>query len=532
MSLEEMQILRENLTSEQLNAVLDKSRNILCLACAGSGKSRTLAYKIAYLVSQGESPESIIAFTFTEKAADSIKRRVAEALKKMGLPENYIGAMFIGTLDSFCQKLLGDIDASYRQFDVLDLNGLILFIMSRGYPLGVEYGEGYFNRITNLANSWQTANNENISLEAICNCEPQLGNQLKNLEKTLRGNGYMDFSYAIRLAAEELKKFKTKENTSIEKYKYLFVDEYQDINPIQEEFIKTLSEFLEMLFVVGDDDQSIYGWRGANVQNILTFEKRYSNVPGIMSSYGGRILKEFIKELENSEGDPTQQYHLIYRIVNAADYGVPQLRKRFVLHGVRGDIYQELKKIELELTMPAATHNKDGKDGKQNWITVREAFNGLPKIEPGARYNDDKIKNHYCAKLSEKNLKRMQIIRANGGSRSALPPDLILRCHQKYSGHSDVYGIMNPDQPSPTITGGCLSYSKGRFGHPFENRAISVREAARLQTFPDDYIFGENLTKAALEIGNAVPIKLVEASGKVFISLIKKLSATNKKKRK
>lgn len=256
------------------------------------------------------------------------------------------------------------------------------------------------------------------------------------------------------------------------------------------------------------------------------------NVPGIMSSYGGRILKEFIKELENSEGDPTQQYHLIYRIVNAADYGVPQLRKRFVLHGVRGDIYQELKKIKLELTMPAATHNKDGKDGKQNWITVREAFNGLPKIEPGARYNDDKIKNHYCAKLSEKNLKRMQIIRANGGSRSALPPDLILRCHQKYSGHSDVYGIMNPDQPSPTITGGCLSYSKGRFGHPFENRAISVREAARLQTFPDDYIFGENLTKAALEIGNAVPIKLVEASGKVFISLIKKLSATNKKKRK
>ena len=91
---------------------------------------------------------------------------------------------------------------------------------------------------------------------------------------------------------------------------------------------------------------------------------------------------------------------------------------------------------------------------------------------------------------------------------------------------------MSPDQPSPTITGGGLSYSKGRFGQPFENRAISVRAAARLQTFPDDYIFGENLTKAALEIGNAVPIKLVEASGKVFISLIKKLSAANKKKRK
>ena len=80
---------------------------------------------------------------------------------------------------------------------------------------------------------------------------------------------------------------------------------------------------------------------------------------------------------------------------------------------------------------------------------------------------------------------------------------------------------MNPDSPAPTMTGGCLSYSKGRFGHPFEDRAISVREAARIQTFPDDYVFGESLTKAALEIGNAVPIKLVEASGQVLLSLIK-----------
>ena len=81
--------------------------------------------------------------------------------------------------------------------------------------------------------------------------------------------------------------------------------------------------------------------------------------------------------------------------------------------------------------------------------------------------------------------------------------------------------------PAPTMTGGCVSYSKGRFGHPFEDRAISVREAARIQTFPDDYVFGSSLTKAALEIGNAVPIKLVEASGKVFKNIIDKLSNNN-----
>ena len=138
------EILRNNLTEDQYNAVIDSERHILCLACAGSGKSRTLAYKIAYLVSKGASPDSIIAFTFTEKAAESIKRRVAEALRKLGLPENYIGAMFIGTLDAFCQKLLGDIDAKYRQYDILDRNGLILFLMSRFRQVGLRYGQGRY----------------------------------------------------------------------------------------------------------------------------------------------------------------------------------------------------------------------------------------------------------------------------------------------------------------------------------------------------------------------------------------------------
>ena len=182
----------------------------------------------------------------------------------------------------------------------------------------------------------------------------------------------------------------------------------------------------------------------------------------------------------------------------------------------------------MTLTLPIPTHSKTGKDNKQKWVTVREVFAGLPKIEAGERYSDDKIKNHYCANLSDKNIQRMRIIRENGGSRTVLPENLVLKCHTTYSGHTDVYGIMNPDVPAPTMTGGCLSYSKGRFGHPFENRAISVREAARIQTFPDDYIFGESLTKAALEIGNAVPIKLVKASGSVFINIIMQLNDNKK----
>lgn len=273
-------ILRSNLTDDQYNAVIDDTKHILCLACAGSGKSRTLAYKIAYLLSKGETPESIVAFTFTEKAAESIKRRVAEALRKFGLPENYIGAMFIGTLDSFCQKLLGNINATYRQYDILDQNGLFLFVLSRFYQLGLRHQKGVwsFNTIKDLTAAWQTINNENLLLDDVAQYNPDLHDKLVNMSDKLLHDGYMDFSYAIRLAVDELKKIRTKEGSHIEKYKFLLVDEYQDINPIQEDFIKTFANFLDMLLVVGDDDQAIYGWRGANVQNILTFKDRYADV--------------------------------------------------------------------------------------------------------------------------------------------------------------------------------------------------------------------------------------------------------------
>lgn len=321
------EILAANLTTEQHNAVIDNNKNILCLACAGSGKSRTLAFKIAYIVSQGVSPDSIVAFTFTEKAAESIKRRVAEALRKFGFPENYIGAMFIGTIDSFCQKLLGNINATFRQYDILDQNGLILFVMSRLHKLGLKNGVGYFGRVKDLADAWQTANNENISLESISEHDPDLGASLCKLEQALIHDGYMDFSYAIRLATKELKKIEDKTGTDIEKYRFLFVDEYQDINPIQEDFIRTFSSFTETLFVVGDDDQAIYGWRGANVQNILTFKDRYADV----SIH--RLLVNFrstqaIVETANSFVQTTLNYERLPKDISShSDGNIQDLRK-------------------------------------------------------------------------------------------------------------------------------------------------------------------------------------------------------------
>src|SRR4051794_870667 len=113
-------ILTNALNKHQKAAAIDPSRQVLTLACAGSGKSRTLAYRIAWLFSEcGAQPDEVVAFTFTEKAAESIKQRVGEALLKCGLDPNFLGRMYIGTIHSYCQELLGRVDARYRQFDVL-----------------------------------------------------------------------------------------------------------------------------------------------------------------------------------------------------------------------------------------------------------------------------------------------------------------------------------------------------------------------------------------------------------------------------
>jgi DNA (cytosine-5)-methyltransferase 1 len=247
------------------------------------------------------------------------------------------------------------------------------------------------------------------------------------------------------------------------------------------------------------------------------------NVPGIKAEYNKVILDEFFARLRKT-------YVVVDGILNAADYGVPQIRKRFVLHAVRNDIHKELTESGFNFRLPEPTHsNKEG-DGLLPWRTVREAIGDLPAIRAGETYKDPegRIHNHKCANLDDINIRRIQAIRAAGGSRTGLPNDLVLECHKKkdadgkvFSGHKDVYGIMDADKPSPTMTGGCLCYSKGRYGHYEQDRAISVREAARLQTFPDDFIFSDSLTAAALQIGNAVPIDLVKASGNVIKQAMK-----------
>jgi DNA (cytosine-5)-methyltransferase 1 len=129
------------------------------------------------------------------------------------------------------------------------------------------------------------------------------------------------------------------------------------------------------------------------------------------------------------------------------------------------------------------------------------------------------VPNHVAAAVSGLNLKRLRSTPHDGGDRRTWPQRLQLECHSDHDGHTDVYGRMAWDKPAPTLTGRCNSISNGRYGHPCQDRALSLREAASLQTFGDDYIFyGEN-QPIARAIGNAVPVGFAECLGRHILAL-------------
>jgi DNA (cytosine-5)-methyltransferase 1 len=225
------------------------------------------------------------------------------------------------------------------------------------------------------------------------------------------------------------------------------------------------------------------------------------NVPGLMTNKRESILPSFLRFLKRNK------YSFDDGIVNSNHYGVPQNRFRYVLVATR---------LSVKIKLPEPKNDPD--------LIVRKYLgiaNGFKKIRSGTE--DKSVFHHTAAGLSEKNLKRISITAKNGGDRSAWENDshLIIPA---YEGNEkifrDVYSRMYWDRPAPTITTRFNSFSNGRFGHPDENRAISLREGATLQTFPKSYRFiADNKATIARHIGNAVPPALAEKLGKQLIRI-------------
>lgn len=221
------------------------------------------------------------------------------------------------------------------------------------------------------------------------------------------------------------------------------------------------------------------------------------NVRGITKT---NVFKDFILEVEK------RGYKIDYEVVYCPDYGIPQNRSRLVLLGSRLG----------EIKVPKKTHTKE------TYLTVGEVIKNLPKIKSGETYSADPI--HQSKNLAPINLRRIKQSKP-GGTWLDWDKELLPDCYKKDTGQSytSVYGRMKWSEVSPTITTQFYNYGSGRFGHPEQNRALSIREGALLQTFPLEYDFGDHnsLSRIAKHIGNAVPPKLGFVIGKTIYDHVK-----------
>lgn len=249
---------------------------------------------------------------------------------------------------------------------------------------------------------------------------------------------------------------------------------------------------------------------GRLIEEVLPDVVTMENVTQILNFKSKPVLQDFIKKLNSLD------YYVEINKVYCPDYGIPQTRKRLVLLASR------LGTIQLA----PPTHKKE------DYVSVRDTIGYLRPIVSGGADNEDPL--HRCTKLSSINLERIKAT-PYGGSWHDWPDNLILECHKKKAGktYGSVYGRMEWDKPSPTMTTQCTGLGNGRFGHPEQDRAISIREAALLQTFPKTYSFFENeenisITLASRYIGNAVPPKLGEVIAQSIINHLNNLSYEEK----
>ena len=227
------------------------------------------------------------------------------------------------------------------------------------------------------------------------------------------------------------------------------------------------------------------------------------NVPPLRKQ---KIFKDFVSDLENAG------YNIDFRVVDGREIGLPQRRQRLVL----------IASLLGPLTILGTA---------KELVTVKEAIGDLPPLAAGASDPNDPL--HASASLSDLNLARIRNSKP-GGTWRDWPKDLVSACHARDTGatYPSVYGRMEWDKPAPTMTTQCYGFGNGRFGHPQQDRAISLREAAVLQSFPKDYAFvpeGSSINFSTLGrmIGNAVPVILGEYIGGILVEHVKANGASS-----
>lgn len=265
-----------SLTPGQQKIVSDRGARLQVIACAGSGKTRSIAARVTDLIREGAAPESIIAFTFTEKAAAELKERIYGYVKQV-MGEDFLGRlgpMYVGTIHGYCFHLLQDHVPKYGNYDVLDEHQHTGFVSRLRRPLGLDsLAHRHWESIDLFLRATDVIGNEMLTENELAGHE--IEGCYKEYRETLDRFRFLTFSQIIAQAVEALETDPAIFARVHGPLRHLIVDEYQDINPAQERLIELLAVEPVQLCVVGDDDQAIYQWRGSDVNNIVKFADRY-----------------------------------------------------------------------------------------------------------------------------------------------------------------------------------------------------------------------------------------------------------------
>lgn len=279
-----------NPTDSQQKAIEHSGRNLQVIACAGSGKTEVVARRVVYLLTPGRAdslaPRNIVAFTFTDKAAAELKERIVTRTREALGDIPGLAEMFVGTIHAFCLELLKSETPKFLKFEVLNEVQQGLFVdrhsKQSGLTASTDLNGVALKRYRDTPHYLAALS---ILREAELD-EPRLDScpvveGLENYRTLLDERSYLDYSSILESAVEVLTNDEGLRARLADRVKYVIVDEYQDVNPVQEAIVWSLHELGARICVVGDDDQTIYQWRGSDVENILTFSKRYRGVDQI-----------------------------------------------------------------------------------------------------------------------------------------------------------------------------------------------------------------------------------------------------------
>lgn len=289
-----------NLTESQTNAIHHDDSNLQLIACAGSGKTEVIARRVAHLLKNGYRPSNIVAFTFTEKAAAELKERIVSRCKEELGEIPGMAEMYIGTIHAFCLDLLTAEVPKYLKFDVLNEVQQALFIDRHSNQSGLTASTDLagqplkrYKDTPHYLSAISILREADLDEAALKNCSVLTG--LESYRSLLDDTRHLDYSGIIEAAVEALTLDAAMKERLAQRIRHVIVDEYQDVNPIQEAVIWLLHELGAKVCVVGDDDQTIYQWRGSSVQGILTFQKRYPTVSTVKLEENFRSSKGIVE---------------------------------------------------------------------------------------------------------------------------------------------------------------------------------------------------------------------------------------------